>query len=122
MEKKRELIAIAAACALFVIACAAVFIASLAPRSGYEILSERPATEMHSEPPAADKLVDINRATVEELVTLPGIGRSLAERIVDYREQNGGFGSPADIMQVKGIGEGIYSNIADYITAKEADG
>lgn len=119
--RKRELIPIIAVCALFLIACVAVFVTNLVPRGGYEVLTERAPAVVESAKPSESELVDINSASVEELVTLPGIGRSLAERIVEYRETNGAFGSPADIMQVKGIGEGIYSNISDYITAKEAD-
>lgn len=119
--RKRELIPIVAVCALFLIACAAVFVTNLVPRGGYEVLTERAPAAIESVKLSEGELVDINSASVEELVTLPGVGRSLAERIVEYRETNGAFGSPADIMQVKGIGEGIYSNISDYITAKEAD-
>jgi competence protein ComEA len=48
--------------------------------------------------------ININKATVDELCTLKRIGPSYAQRIVDYREQNGPFQKPEDIMQVKGIG------------------
>ena len=48
--------------------------------------------------------ININKATVEELCTLKRIGPSYAQRIVDYREQNGPFEKPADIMKVRGIG------------------
>ena len=50
-------------------------------------------------------LVNINLATVEELDTLPGIGPSTAQSIVDDREANGPFASPEDLMRVSGIGE-----------------
>jgi competence protein ComEA len=48
--------------------------------------------------------ININKATVEELCTLKRIGPSYAQRIVDYREQNGPFEKPEDIMKVRGIG------------------
>ncbi|HOV42208.1 MAG TPA: helix-hairpin-helix domain-containing protein, partial [Oscillospiraceae bacterium] len=47
--------------------------------------------------------LDINSASVDELMTLDGIGEVLAQRIVSYREENGGFGSVEEVMEVKGI-------------------
>ena len=61
-------------------------------------------------------LVNINRATETELMTLPGIGQSKAKAIIDYRTQNGSFGSISDIMKVAGIKEGVYAQIKDSIT------
>ena len=49
-------------------------------------------------------------------MTLPGIGESRAQDIVDYREENGLFGAVEDIKNVSGIGEGIYNKIKDLIT------
>ena len=51
----------------------------------------------------ADK-VNINTASIEEISKLKNIGAKYAERIVEYREQNGPFKSPDEIMKVKGIG------------------
>ncbi|MGW8223418.1 MAG: ComEA family DNA-binding protein, partial [Syntrophobacteria bacterium] len=48
--------------------------------------------------------VNINKASVDELSTLKRIGPSYAQRIVDYRQQNGPFEKPEDIMKVRGIG------------------
>ena len=48
--------------------------------------------------------ININKATVDELCTLKRVGPSYAQRIVDYREQNGSFEKPEDIMNVRGIG------------------
>jgi competence protein ComEA len=63
----------------------------------------------------ADRL-DINRATAEELQALPGIGPVLAQRLLDWREENGDFRSEEDILSVSGIGQAIYEKIAPYIT------
>ena len=62
------------------------------------------------------ELININIASLEELDTLPGIGPSLAQRIIDYREQNGPFISTEDIINVPGIGAGNYERFKDMIT------
>jgi competence protein ComEA len=54
--------------------------------------------------PSAIGVVNINRASVTELDALPGVGPSTAQSIVDYRSANGPFGSPEDLLNVKGIG------------------
>jgi len=59
--------------------------------------------------------VNINKAGAEMLVLLPGIGDILAERIIEYREENGDFASPEEIMEVKGIGEATFEKIRDFI-------
>jgi len=61
--------------------------------------------------------IDINSASADELEELPGIGEMLAQRIVGYREQNGGFRSIEDIMLVDGIGDGLFAGMKDMITA-----
>ena len=61
--------------------------------------------------------LDLNTATAEELATLPGIGAVLAQRILDYREENGPFETVEEIMEVSGIGEGRYREISRLITA-----
>jgi len=62
--------------------------------------------------------VNINTATEKELVILDGIGEKTAENIIKYREKNGKFKSPADIIRVKGIGPGLYEDIRDTIIAE----
>ncbi|MCI0578850.1 MAG: helix-hairpin-helix domain-containing protein [Chloroflexi bacterium] len=66
----------------------------------------------------AGGLVNINTATLEELDTLPGVGPSTAENIIEYRQANGPFATPDDIMDVPGIGEGKFEDIKDLITVE----
>ena len=61
-------------------------------------------------------LVNLNRATEAELMTLSGIGESKAKEIVRYRESRGGFQKPEDLMNIPGIKEGVYNKIRDQIT------
>lgn len=61
-------------------------------------------------------LVNINTATKEQLMTLPGIGQSRAEDIIAYRKSNGRFKTIDELMQVPGIKEGAFSKIKEYIT------
>ena len=61
-------------------------------------------------------LVNLNRATEEELMTLSGIGASKAKEIIRYRETKGGFGKPEDLMKIPGIKEGVFHKIRDQIT------
>ena len=66
--------------------------------------------------------VDLNTATAEELDTLPGIGESLAGRIIAYREANGPFGSIEEIMEVSGIGEAKFAELKDRVTVDNGKG
>lgn len=66
---------------------------------------------------ADDGRISINTATKEELMQLPGIGEAKAEAIVAYREANGFFEKPEDIMLVPGIKEAAYTKMKDRITA-----
>ena len=62
------------------------------------------------------ELININTASAADLDTLPSIGPTLAERIIEYREQNGPFISVEDIINVPGIGPGNYERFKDMIT------
>lgn len=61
-------------------------------------------------------LVNINTASADKLMTLPGIGKSRANDIIKYREKNGRFETIEDIMKVSGIKESAFSKIEDLIT------
>ena len=60
--------------------------------------------------------ININTASVEELMNLPGLGEAKAKSIIEYREKNGKFKSIENIKEVSGIGETIFEKIKDYIT------
>ena len=53
----------------------------------------------------AEALININTATTSQLMDLPGIGETLANRIVEYRNQNGQFHSIDELLQIDGIGQ-----------------
>lgn len=64
--------------------------------------------------------VNLNTATVTELMQLPRIGQKTAERIVGFRKQHGGFQRPEELMNVKGIGEKSYARLKPFLAATPA--
>jgi competence protein ComEA len=63
--------------------------------------------------------IDINRAEAWLLEALPGVGQTLAERIVDYRNASGPFQRIEDLLKVSGIGEATFENMQDFITVSD---
>ena len=82
-----------------------------------EAQSDTAGTQSYDDPePSSGRgLVNINYASKEELMTLPGIGDSKADRIIEYRSSTK-FRKKEDIKSVNGIGESIYNKIKDSIT------
>lgn len=70
---------------------------------------------------AAPTQVNLNTATAEQLETLPGIGPDLAQRILDYRTDNGPFKTIDGLLNVKGIGEGKFAKLRELITVELSD-
>lgn len=66
--------------------------------------------------PPGDGLVNLNTATVEDLDRLPGVGPTLAQRIVDYRTAHGGFRTVDQLREVDGIGPSKFTEIKDKVT------
>ena len=62
------------------------------------------------------KTINLNSATKEELMMLPGIGESTAEKILLYRKEHNGFRKPEDIQKIKGIGKKKFEKLKPYIT------
>lgn len=71
--------------------------------------------------PDGTKRVELNHATLEELMSLPGIGAVRAQRILEYREANGPFRQASELMNVSGIGAGIFATLRDYVYVEEND-
>jgi competence protein ComEA len=69
--------------------------------------------------PAEIELININTASQAELETLPGIGPTTAQKIIEFREENGPFQTIEDIVKVSGIGPGTFEKIKDLITVGE---
>lgn len=65
--------------------------------------------------PLAIYIVNINTADSAELMSISGVGETIAQRIVEYRKNSGGFDDIADIMNVPGIGQKTFEKIKDYI-------
>lgn len=91
--------------------------------SGYP--AARQDNESKTQPAAGSRsdeqidLIDINTASAAQLMTLNGIGEAKAASIIAYRESHGGFSSVEEIMNVSGIGEGVYAKIQDKIEAAD---
>ena len=79
-----------------------------------EIFTEQESTIVTT--PAAPTQVNINTADLSTLMTLEGIGEVYAQRIIDYRTENGPFANIADITKVPGIGAKRFEVIMDKIT------
>ncbi len=84
------------------------------PLVGEEVVTPANSSTSSSE----DQLININKADIQGLTSLPGIGPAKAEAIISYREENGGFKSVQDLMEVTGIGQKTFEKLETYITVK----
>jgi competence protein ComEA len=82
----------------------------LVPREGQEGVAPAPVTG------GAGGLVNVNSAIATELEELPGIGEVIAQRIIDYRTENGPFATVDELLDVSGIGDAILESIRELVT------
>lgn len=87
--------------------------------STFAVLSEKPNEESTAEDDtSATSILDINTASKQDLMTLPGIGAVTAERIVAYRTDVGPFKSVEELRKVKGISKRKFENLVPFITVQ----
>lgn len=74
------------------------------------------AADNAAAPAPAKKTVNVNTASADELARLPRVGPSLAGKIVAHRDQHGPFKRAEDLMEVKGIGEKMFTSLKPYVS------
>ncbi|MBE6962319.1 MAG: helix-hairpin-helix domain-containing protein [Ruminococcaceae bacterium] len=117
---KSEKILLFCTAVFLLLICGACFWEITAGRSSGWTVETISAAETEEWFPADAGRININTAPVELLKELPGIGDTLAARIIEYREAHGPFAVPEEIMEVKGIGEKTYRNLEEMITVEGA--
>jgi competence protein ComEA len=95
----------------------ATVIALFVVTSGTSVFAQKTAGKPAAAAPA---VVNLNTATASQIATLPGIGEKAAERIIEYREKNGGFKKIEELMNVKGIGEKSFLKLKPLITVGDS--
>ena len=101
--------------AICILACG-ILIGRNLNRSSITLVSTTGTSPDSTSQETTSKKININAASVEELTLLPGIGNTLAQRIVNYRTDFGPFRSKTDLCNVEGIGEKKLLKLLDYIT------
>ncbi|MGN1299380.1 MAG: helix-hairpin-helix domain-containing protein [Candidatus Scatovivens sp.] len=92
-----------------------LYIPNINEKEKKEYITEDSGIEIEEE---KEEKININKATQTELETLPGIGPSLALKIIRYREENGKFNNIEELKNVKGVGENKYEEIKELIKVK----
>lgn len=90
----------------------------ISEESGNGVVTSESTKESSSKSKSENLMININTANEEELQKLPGIGSSIASKIVTYRKENGKFNTIEDIKKVSGIGESKFNNIKNNIYVK----
>ena len=89
------------------------------PEEPDPVISKAPEAIEIQAPEPAEGAIDLNTATLDDLVTLKGIGPAKAQAILDYRNAYGSFLCSEELMQIKGIGQATFDKIKDRIYVKE---
>lgn len=90
----------------------------ISEESGNGVVTSESTKESSSKSKSENLMININTANEEELQKLPGIGSSIASKIITYRKENGKFNTIEDIKNVSGIGESKFNNIKNNIYVK----
>ncbi|GAA4171770.1 helix-hairpin-helix domain-containing protein [Gryllotalpicola koreensis] len=88
------------------------------PKPGQMPVASDPAGSAGGTTPAPGAKVDLNSATPEQLETLPRVGPAMAQRIIDWRTQNGRFASVDDLKNVSGIGDKTFEQLKDLVVVR----
>ncbi|MCI8595031.1 MAG: helix-hairpin-helix domain-containing protein [Oscillospiraceae bacterium] len=110
--------------AVFCLSCAAFFFYQRSAGGHYTVMTQsggaaRPQESASTPPELSVALpIDLNSATKEELMELPGIGETRAEAVLAYREANGAFTGVDELTAVDGIGEKTLEKLRGYVTVK----
>ena len=114
---------------LFVLLCGGVFLQRNTGEELWQVTTSRkerpqPVSVVQAEEnwPVSllpNERINLNTAPVKDLARLPQIGEKRAADIAAWREEDGPFLAPEDLMKVSGIGEGIFAQIEEYITVKD---
>lgn len=78
-------------------------------------IQQPPAGIIPEQAVSADGVVNLNLATLQDLQTLKGVGPAMAQKILDYRAENGNFKRKEDLMEIKGVGDATYDKLKDKI-------
>lgn len=101
---------------IFICILIGMFLGRCTSNKNYITLSPRQDTIAEESYDVSSSKININTASKDELLQLPGVGDVLAQRIVDYRDENGSFQSTSDLGNIEGIGDKTLNNILPYIT------
>ena len=103
--------------ALSVLVIATFFFGGLSMIAVEKVLAGQPKATLQLQDPAQPSvMVNVNKATVDELVKVRGIGPVLAKRIIDHRDKNGAFKAIDELAKVQGIGGNKLKRIQDQVT------
>lgn len=87
-------------------------------RTSTDSLNTNTITTNESESNDSNGILNINTATRSELIDLPGVGESTADKIIAYRDRNKKFNKPEDIMKISGIGKKKFDKLKSHIKAE----